>query len=131
MPQRVDDWLNEGRAELRASQTLYEGGHWSWCCFTCHQAAEKALKAVCEHRRTPQFGHNLNLLLRAAGEHGEVVPELQGAVARLNRFYIPTRYPDAFPEGVPADQFFEQDARQALDDARYVLRWAEDRTTDA
>ena len=51
--QRSQDWLNEARAELRAGHALLTGQHWSWCCFTCQQAAEKALKAVCEHFRAP------------------------------------------------------------------------------
>lgn len=46
------------------------------------------------------------------------------ACSRLNRFYIPTRYPDAFPQGAPASQFFEADARQALTDAKGIATFA-------
>ena len=122
---RVDDWLNEARAELRAARDLLHGKHWSWCCFTCQQAAEKALKAVCAFYRTPQFGHNLNLLVEAVQSHTTVRTSIERASARLNRYYIPTRYPDAFPQGAPADQFFEDDARQALTDAEAVIGFAE------
>jgi HEPN domain-containing protein len=125
MVQRVDDWLDEGRAELRAARDLLKGGHWSWCCFTCQQASEKVLKALCEHFRTPQFGHNLNLLLDAIAVHRAIPDPVRDAGARLNRFYIPTRYPDAFPQGAPADQFFEADARTALADAAAVFTFAE------
>jgi HEPN domain-containing protein len=122
--QRAADWLTEGRAEFNAARDLFKGAHWSWCCFTCQQAAEKALKAVCDHFRTPQFGHNLNLLLQAVETHTVACETLRMACARLNRYYIPTRYPDAFPQGAPADQFFEEDARQALTDAEAVLAFA-------
>jgi HEPN domain-containing protein len=44
--------------------------------------------------------------------------------ARLNRYYVPTRYPNAFDRGVPAEQFFEDDARLALEDAEEVVRFA-------
>lgn len=111
--------------ELQAARDLLVGGHWSWCCFTCQQAAEKALKALCEHFRNPQLGHNLNLLLQAVGTHTTVPEPLQVACAQLNRYYIPTRYPNAFDRGAPADQFFEADARQALDYAQEVIRFAE------
>jgi HEPN domain-containing protein len=84
------------------------------------------LKAICEHFRTPQFGHNLNLLLQAVAEHIAITEPLRMACARLNRYYIPTRYPDAFAQGAPADQFFEADARQALTDAEEVMSFAED-----
>jgi HEPN domain-containing protein len=125
MMQRDQDWLGEAEAELRVARDLLRGKHWSWCCFTSQQAAEKALKALCEHFRNPQFGHNLNLLRQAVEVHMAVSGSVQMACARLNRYYIPTRYPNAFDQGVPAEQFFEADARQALEDAEEVVRLAE------
>jgi len=122
--QRTWDWMREAEAELAAARTLYEGQHWSWCCFTCHQAAEKALKAICEHRRTPQTGHNLNLLLQAVADQVSVPESVRGACARLNRYYVPTRYPNAFDRGAPAEQFFEEDAAQALRDVEEVVGFA-------
>jgi len=123
--QRAADWFGEALAELRASRDLCATGHWSWCCFTSQQAAEKALKAICEHFRSPQFGHNLNVLIDAVEQHVRVDNSIRTACARLNRYYIPTRYPDAFPQGVPAEQYFESDAHQALDDAEQIVRFAE------
>ena len=41
-----------------------------------------------------------------------------------SRYDIPTRYPNAFDRGVPAEQFFEADARQALDHAKEVAKFA-------
>jgi HEPN domain-containing protein len=97
MTQRSKDWLRQAQAEGRAAGDLLKGEHWSWCCFTCHQVAEKALKAICEHFRTPRFGHNLNLLLQAVEQHATVDAAIQRACAHLNRYYIPTRYSDASP----------------------------------
>ena len=122
--QRSKDWLREAEAELEAAHVLRDSGHWAWCCFTCQQAAEKALKAVCDFYRTPQLGHNLNMLLAAVSEHVTAEEPLQVACARLNRLYIPTRYPDAFDEGAPADQFFERDAQQAVEDAERIIQFA-------
>lgn len=123
--QRARDWLKEAQAELSAARDLYKGGHWSWCCFTCHQAAEKALKAICEHFRIPQFGHNLNFLLQAVESYVNVSDQLRRACAHLNRYYIPTRYPNAFDRGAPVDQFFEEDAREALKEAEEVVDFAQ------
>jgi len=102
-----------------------EPAHRAWCCFTSQQAAEKALKALGEHFRHPLFGHNLNVLLNALATYIEIPPGVREACARLNRFYIPTRYPNAFDQGAPVDQFFESDARQALQDAEEVIRFVE------
>jgi HEPN domain-containing protein len=125
MPQRVKDWLREGLAELNAARDLLAGQHWSWCCFTSQQSAEKGLKALCEHFRVPQSGHNLNLLLQAVQAYASVPEPVQMACARLNRYYIPTRYPNAFDQGAPVDQFFAADARQALLDATEVVEFAQ------
>ena len=123
--QREQDWLREAHAEFRAARDLLRGGHWSWCCFTAQQAAEKALKAICEHVRMPHFGHNLNVLRQAIEAQATVPEPVRQACARLNRYYIPTRYPDAFDRGAPADQFFEADAQQAMRDVEEVMDFAE------
>ena len=45
------------------------------------------MKAVCEHFRAPQFGHNMNLLLQAIETFVAVTESLPMACARLNRYY--------------------------------------------
>ena len=42
----------------------------------------------------------------------------------LNRYYIPTRYPDAYPSGVPAEMYNDSDASQALKLAEEVYNFA-------
>ncbi len=120
---RVQDWLREAEAEFQAASDLLAHRHWSWCCFTCQQAAEKALKALGEHFRELQFGHNLNLLIQALEVYTSIPEPIRQAASRLNRCYIPTRYPNAFDRGAPADQFFEADAREALEDAKEVMEF--------
>src|SRR5687767_8653405 len=123
--QRARDWLKEGQAELAAARDLLAGGHWSWCCFTSQQAAEKALNAICEHDQDPQSGHNLNPLLSSVAQRHPVPLPVRSASAQLNRYYIPARYPDAFPQGAPAEQYFESDGRAAYAQAEEVYRFAE------
>jgi HEPN domain-containing protein len=120
---RSGDWYGQALGELAAARDLLTGSHWAWCCFTNQQAAEKALKAALEHFRDGRAGHNLNDLRQAVEAHIAVPAAVQDACARLNRYYIPTRYPDAFPSGIPVAQFFENDARQALADAEEVIQF--------
>lgn len=122
--QRTEDWMREAEAELQAARDLMSLGHWSWCCFTCQQSAEKALKAIGEYFRQNLAGHNLNLLLHDLEIFVAIPENVRQACARLNRYYIPTRYPNAFDRGAPVDQFFEQDAREAVQDAELVLEFA-------
>lgn len=120
--QRHADWLRQAEAELRAARTLLAGGDWGWCCFTCQQVGEKALKALAEWRRLPRSGHDLTTLATAL----DVAPELLAACQRLDRYYIPTRYPDAFARGAPADHFARDDAEKAIGDAEAILESARD-----
>lgn len=121
---RWGDWLDQASEEFSAAETLAAAGHHAWACFTCQQAAGKALKAVLEFRDAGTAGHNLLDLVRAVSEDGEVPDEIRHAARRLNRLYIPTRSPDAHASGVPAHQYGAEDARDALEDSRAVLEFA-------
>lgn len=123
--ERARDWLKDAEAQLQAARHLLAGGDWSWCCFTCHQVAERALKAVCERLKVPRRGHNLNLLLQPINAHQALPDTVRQAAGRLNLYYTPTRYPNAFDEGAAAEQFFEEQARDALADAEEIYRFAE------
>jgi HEPN domain-containing protein len=116
--------LREAEAELAAARDLFAGGHWSWCCFTCQQSAEKAIKALGEHFQAQELGHNLNLLLQGLETRVDFPQAVRAGCARLNRYYIPARNPDAFPQGAPTDQYFDADARGALADAEDVYAFA-------
>ena len=118
---RWADWVGQADAEFRAAECLLAGACHAWCCFTCQQAAEKALIGLVDHLAMAQSGHSLRELLNEVGRHVSVPPDVFEAARRLNRYYIPTRYPDAHPSGVPADQYAEADALSAVEDARAVL----------
>jgi len=120
---RVKDWFREAELEFEAANDLFAHRHWSWCCFTCQQAAEKALKALGEYFREAQLGHNLNVLIKGLEACISIPEPVRLAASRLNRYYIPTRYPNAFDRGAPSDQFFESDASQALEEAKEVIKF--------
>lgn len=82
---RAKDWLREAEAELKAAGDLCRTENWCWCCFTAQQAAEKALKAVLEAKRSRKGGHNLNVLLEEVERFVEVPPGVREACRRLNR----------------------------------------------
>ena len=61
------------------------------------------------------------------------VPEAQTwmrKAAILDRFYIPTRYPNGLPDLIPEKSFFRQDAEQGITLALYFLeacrQWREE-----
>ena len=121
---RSIDWLKQSEAEFKAATDLLNTNNFAWCCFTAQQSAEKSIKAILNHLQSDTLGHNLNTLIQEVEQHRQVNQAVINACIRLNRFYIPTRYPDAFASGVPAEQYFDQDANQAVQDAEEVIRFA-------
>jgi HEPN domain-containing protein len=122
---RVRDWIVQALADLKAAQDLLNSSNYAWACFASHQAAEKALKAILEHFGTPSTGHNLLELLAEVSAHVEVSEDLRDDCKTLNRYYIPTRYPNAFSSGAPAEMYDEKDAREAYSRAEGVVRFAQ------
>ena len=123
---RYVDWLREAEDDLAAAEDLLRLGRYSKACFFAQQAAEKALKALLM-KRAGLFArtHSVVELLRLAREHGIPVPEGLGRAAeRLDRFYVPTRYPSVWPSGAPFEHYDEGDAREAIGHAREVLAFA-------
>ncbi|MDA8307771.1 MAG: HEPN domain-containing protein [Deltaproteobacteria bacterium] len=47
-------------------------------------------------------------------------PVIRSAM-RLDRHYIPTRYPNGFDTGAPKEYYTDEDADQAIQDAKAVL----------
>ena len=121
---RSIDWLKQPEAEFKAATDLLNINSFAWCCFTAQQSAEKSIEAILNHIQCGALGHNLNTLIQEIEQHLQVDKAVVDACIRLNRLYIPTRYPDAFASGVPAEQYFDQDANQAVQDAEEVLRFA-------
>lgn len=118
---RTSDWMEQAKGEFKAARDLFATSNHAWCCFTCHQAAEKALKAILEHFGSPTVGHNLIALASEVPRFTQMPREAEVACRILNRYYIPTRYPNAFPSGAPIHMFNEDDAREALQHAEKVM----------
>lgn len=115
-------WLSQGERDLDAARYLREGGRHNLACYQAQQAAEKALKAVLYAKGEESvLGHSALVLVGAAGELEPTLRAVADAARRLDRFYIPTRYPNGLPGGIPADAFDERDATGAIADAEAVV----------
>ena len=119
-------WLEQARRDLEAAGRLAEAGVWFASVSWCHQAAEKALKALLLASGKAVRGRNLLELLRLVVEELGVEPpgEAVRCARRLNPHYVVSRYPDA-ANGLPYEVYDEEDAREALECAGVVLGWVE------
>jgi HEPN domain-containing protein len=119
-------WLSQARYDLRAAQVNEQSTIYAWACFLCQQAAEKALKAfLYAQGEGPVIGHSsLRLAQECAGFDRRFTHVLR-ACKTLDGYYIPTRYPNGLPGGIPYEVFDEFDAREALEAATAVVSLVE------
>lgn len=123
MVSRAQDWFDQGQRDLEhARHDLVEGYH-EWACFSAQQAAEKAVKAVYQRLGGEAWGHSVKLLLEELPSVTAVTPELVDCGRILDRFYIPTRYPNGFDDGKPADYYTAADSAQAIGCAEAIIRF--------
>ena len=123
---RSADWLHQSRADLAQAELSAGAGHHEWACFACHQAVEKALKALHLHHGQQAWGHGLGRSFRdlpppLAQALATEVQDLEDRLRILDALYIPTRYPDSLPEGAPTDHFGRLQSQDALRHARALV----------
>lgn len=114
-------WREQAASALNAARTLADAEP-AWSCFLAEQAAQLGVKGLLHALGLDAWGHDLvELEARLRQPLGDVWPDLSSPAARLARFYVPTRYPDTHPGGVPARRYGPADAAGALADAEAVL----------
>ena len=126
--ERAARWRAYAAADRTAAERL-SGELWHVACFHAQQASEEGLKAVLTlvHGDVAQT-HLAQTLLQALRDLGEAVPHSVAAAANaLDRFYAPTRYPDALDFADASLVFSRDDAQRALAWADTVLRWCDAR----
>jgi HEPN domain-containing protein len=124
-------WTATALDDLRASEVLQADGLHAHACFSAQQAAEKAVKAAWVYVGRDPWGHSIQALVRDFPFPDDApgwVGWLQKAAA-LDRYYIPTRYPDGLPDLTPSESFFDTDSAQAIACARQFVeatrKWLE------
>jgi len=123
MANRYADWLRQAEADLRHARNALEDGDHEWACFAAQQAAEKAVKAVVLAQGGEPWGHSVTILLGALAERIAASSDLVDAGKRLDKHYIPTRYPNGFDAGAPTDYYTRAEAEAAVKDAATILEF--------
>lgn len=127
MPDRSGDWLRQAERDLtQARESLRDGLH-EWACFAAQQAAEKAAKALVLRLGGNPWGHSVLRILRELPEEHASGPDLLRAAARLDRHYIPARYPNGYDAGIPADYLGVDEASEAIRDGEALLSFVRTR----
>jgi HEPN domain-containing protein len=118
-------WLTQAQSDLGFAELGLRESYHAQACFVCQQTAEKALKAL--HYlggARVVLGHSVVELLEGLVEQHPQLSALQEAARQLDQFYVPTRYPNGLPGGVPAQVFTRAQAERAVADARRFVEVA-------
>ncbi|RKZ26164.1 DNA-binding protein [bacterium] len=114
MGDRSRDWLRQAERDLKIAEILKEREGYEWACFIAQQAAEKAVKGVFQKFNGIAWGHSILELLRNLKERVRVEEELLNCAKKLDKYYIPTRYPNGFDSGSPYEYFTKEEAEDAI-----------------
>jgi HEPN domain-containing protein len=117
---RQADWFRQAQRKLDSARWDIKGEFYEDACFSAQQASELAAKALLESRGRIELGHSVYQLLQKAGD---VPSEILDAARVLDRYYIPTRYPNGFPAGAPMDYYDQATAEEAVRLAETVLEF--------
>ena len=115
-------WLLQAEQDLKDAKYSFEGKRFHLACFLSQQAAEKALKAFLYAKREENiFGHSVAELCTKVIMYNEKFRKIKKASV-LDKYYIPTRYPNGLPGGVPYEMFDKEDAMKAIGLASEVIK---------
>jgi len=117
-------WLAQATADLRWARHLAQEGGWHLACFLAQQVTEKALKAfLYAQGEEIVLGHSVERLCAAAARHRPEFADKARRWSLLDGYYIPTRYPNGLPDGIPADVYTQDAAMGAVALAEEAVAW--------
>ncbi|MDW8021524.1 MAG: HEPN domain-containing protein [Nitrososphaerota archaeon] len=117
-------WMIMAKRTLESAKGDLQRGDHNWACFKAQQSAEFAVKALLHGLGLEAYGHSVSSLLSRLPK--ELNPsDIMQEAKTLDKYYVPTRYPNAWMEGLPTDYYTHQDAMQAIDYSGKIINWVE------
>lgn len=119
----ADRWLLTAEEDLKAAEVLFRGAMYAQACFQAQQAGEKAVKALWYFSDADPWGHSVQRLILDF-PHRADIPDADTWIewgALLDKFYIPTRYPNGLPDLTPGQTYRKEDAQRGIDAAQKLV----------
>jgi HEPN domain-containing protein len=115
-------WIEQATEDLTSAKILFKNERYYLVCFLSQQIAEKALKAVIYYDGEDiVLGHSVKNLIERVSNIDIKFKQLKDKLPILDSYYIPTRYPNGLPDGIPADVFTQEAAMNALELAKITV----------
>jgi HEPN domain-containing protein len=117
-------WFAQALQDLEDARFNLSGKRYNVTCFLAQQSVEKALKAFLIAKGAEEvWGHSTSDLCKDAQSFDSDFTTLQNDAASLDKYYIPTRYPNALPGGIPSEVFDEVDANRAISIVQRIINF--------
>ena len=123
----VQAWLDQVREDISSAECLFQGGHWLYVAFLCHQAIEKILKAyyAANNDDDPPYTHSHMRLLDVCGLTEEISEEYMAFLDYMAPMYIKARYPE---EKTKISKTLTKEACQyMIETTKELTQWIEER----
>jgi HEPN domain-containing protein len=120
---RWSDWWEQSARDLAHARHALDDADYEWAAFAAQQAAEKALKALIMALGGEPWGHLTTALTEALPSGAGAPATILDAGRRLDKHYIPARYPNGFAAGYPGKLYTRGEAEQAIDDAAAITEF--------
>ncbi len=120
----AERWLLTAQEDLEVARTLHEAGKFSHACFLSQQSAEKALKALWFAIDHDPWGYSIQKLVMQFPRQN-MLGDSQNWLTQagfLDKFYIPTRYPNGLPDLTPSQVYTSRDSAPAIETAAFFLK---------
>jgi HEPN domain-containing protein len=102
----------------------FQGKFYNTTCFLAQQASEKALKSLLYYtgaRKKALLTHSVVTMIQAISPQVPGLADTLEEGRQLDLHYIPARYPNGLPDGIPYLFYGEAMASQALQAAEKIL----------
>jgi len=117
-------WLSQAAEDLRWAKHLADEGGWHLACFLAQQVTEKAIKAyLYAQGEEIVLGHSVARLCADAALYQPGFADKARRWSLLDGYYIPTRYPNGLPDGIPAEVYTRDAALGAVAMAEEAVIW--------
>ena len=115
-------WFQQALRDLDDAKFNFSGKRYNVACFLAQQSAEKALKAFLFFKGAEDvWGNSTAQLCKDATDFDPEFQKIQKMAFSIDKYYIPTRYPNYLPEGIPSEAFDKIDAERAISLAEKII----------
>lgn len=116
-------WMAQAKEDYAVAEILCREAKFAQSCFYSQQATEKGLKGLWYFFDEEPWGHSICRLIEELKHEPQhtMLMQFHEDAQLLDRFYIPTRYPNGLPELIPQEAYNKNDAKEGLAAAKRLI----------